>query len=78
MNDNLNLQLDTYYSIEDYHYKALFVEKLLYYYRNSNYTSKDKTFLSTLLGNRTRRIILYIFSIFLTIIYNEILIYRYP
>ncbi|ADX06224.1 hypothetical protein 162300090 [Organic Lake phycodnavirus 2] len=44
MNDNLNLQLDTYYSIEDYHYKALFVEKLLYYYRNSNYTSKDKTF----------------------------------
>jgi|TARA_B110000971_G_C19960074_1_gene477556 hypothetical protein len=42
MNDNLSLQIEKYNKIEDYHNKALFIEKMLRYYNTTNYISSDK------------------------------------
>lgn len=42
MMDNLALQIEIYNSIEDYHAKGLFIEKLLVYYQNTTYDSLDK------------------------------------
>lgn len=44
MNDDLRLQLEVYHSLEDYHNKALFIEKLLDYYKHTTYMSTNKTF----------------------------------
>lgn len=43
LNDNLLKQIEMYRKIEDYHNKALFIEKLLRYYNTTHYISKDKT-----------------------------------
>ena len=42
LNYNLLKQLELYRKIEDYHNKALFIEKILRYYNTTNYTSIDK------------------------------------
>lgn len=43
LNDNLLKQIEMYRKIEDYHNKALFIEKLLSYYNTTHYISNDKT-----------------------------------
>lgn len=43
MNDDLRLQLEVYYTLEDYHNKACFVEQILNYYKETTYTSNNKS-----------------------------------
>jgi hypothetical protein len=43
LNDNLLKQIEMYRKIEDYHNKALFIEKLLRYYNTTHYISNDRT-----------------------------------
>lgn len=43
LNDNLLKQIEMYRKLEDYHNKALFIEKLLHYYNSTCYISNDKT-----------------------------------
>lgn len=40
--DNLALQIQVYDSIEDYHTKGLFIEKIIYYYEHSTYETQNK------------------------------------
>lgn len=42
MNDDLRLQIEIYHRINDYHNKALFIEKILHYYNNTTYKSENK------------------------------------
>lgn len=42
MMDNLALQIEIYNSIEDYHDKGLFIEKIVAYYQRSSYDSPNK------------------------------------
>jgi hypothetical protein len=42
MNDNLVKQIEVYVKIEEYHHKALFIEKILNYYTMHRYVSTDR------------------------------------